>query len=323
MTCTGWRASCAGRRACASRGRSPPGLRPAPGRRPPQVRGAGRSSCRDRRCAILTCRSLIGRRLTELCRSGLNLIRQTSWWRFRLAPRSKAPPTRVELDSAESAVTAGAVTPPAGLAYPISAESRWLLPGEAARSESNPFDVSPPARSSTCTSRSCTPSCAARSAKRWSSGCHGAHVSARWLRAGHDGTRARGTARRGLRSSGGGGPRCALPQSPARTPVLVSATARRTSPAFACSGSATWDWPPGAAQLGRSRGGSGPGPRIQAPRPGGLPGPGAAITTPKCVAKRGECDGGCSSPNYRACVDCIAQCGLAMISCLDACPKTP
>jgi hypothetical protein len=48
VTCTGYRPSCGGRGTCGGPGRDSVGLRPAPARRPPQVRGAGRSSCFDR-----------------------------------------------------------------------------------------------------------------------------------------------------------------------------------------------------------------------------------------------------------------------------------
>jgi hypothetical protein len=45
------------------------------------------------------------------------------------------------------------------------------------------------------------------------------------------------------------------------------------------------------------------------------------VCVDRCETKRGECEGRCSSSDYHACVDCSARCGLALIDCLNGCPK--
>ena len=53
VTCTGHEAMCAGRVQCGTPGRRPGvGFRPAPRRRPPQVRGDGSDSCKERATLI-------------------------------------------------------------------------------------------------------------------------------------------------------------------------------------------------------------------------------------------------------------------------------
>jgi molybdopterin converting factor small subunit len=109
------------------------------------------------------------------------------------------------------------------------------------------------ARSSTCTSRSCTRSCAARWARPSSSACPGASPGSRegsswrWSRA----TR-RSCTTPDSRSEPSRISRPSSARRRVRTPTTAAATARGMSSGSGSSEFATWDWPPWGARAGGS-----------------------------------------------------------------------